>query len=58
MKGMAAISPLLAPLIAVGLLVSVLRIVRSPPHRAVLIALMVVPVGAALVAPGITGCSR
>ena len=54
MKGMAAISPLLAPFIGVGLLLSTRRIVRSPAHRAVLITLLVVPVGAALVAPGIT----
>ncbi len=54
MKGMAAISPLLAPFIGVGLLVSARRIVRSPAHRAVLITLLMVPVGAALVAPGIT----
>ena len=54
MKGWPAISTLLAPFIGIGLLVSLRRVVRAPAYRVVLVALLVGPVGAALVAPGVT----
>jgi hypothetical protein len=55
MKGRAHLGEWSAPLVAAGLLLCAWR-VRRPADRTLLTALAAAPVGAALVAPGITRC--
>jgi hypothetical protein len=55
MKGRSHLGEWSAPLVAAGLLICAWRI-RRPAERTLLVALAAAPVGAALVAPGITRC--